>query len=116
MLLCSHGECPVLRVSGTKENPRRRFWGCVRYDVGNLRLHSGVVWADKEQIEEDSERAKLRKKVSTLKTELRACERWLTIAVLVYLGGFCSFACGCRILVEDFIINCYDSRLKVLLL
>ncbi|MED6223412.1 hypothetical protein PIB30_073733 [Stylosanthes scabra] len=41
MLLCHHGERPVLRVSGTKENPGRRFWGCVCYAVSNLRLHSG---------------------------------------------------------------------------
>ncbi|MED6133523.1 hypothetical protein PIB30_029072 [Stylosanthes scabra] len=32
MLLCHHGEVVVLRVSRTKENPGRRFWGCVRYE------------------------------------------------------------------------------------
>ncbi|MED6152131.1 hypothetical protein PIB30_088954, partial [Stylosanthes scabra] len=30
-LVCGHGEPPVLRVSGTKENPRRRFWDCAYY-------------------------------------------------------------------------------------
>ncbi|MED6175653.1 hypothetical protein PIB30_080416 [Stylosanthes scabra] len=29
MLVCDHGQPPVLRVSGTKENPGRRFWRCV---------------------------------------------------------------------------------------
>ncbi|MED6189262.1 hypothetical protein PIB30_094097 [Stylosanthes scabra] len=32
MILCDHGEQAVLRVSGTKENPGRRFYSCV-YDV-----------------------------------------------------------------------------------
>ncbi|MED6198388.1 hypothetical protein PIB30_065891 [Stylosanthes scabra] len=32
-LLCWHRVTPIL-VSGTKENPRRRFWGCVYYEVG----------------------------------------------------------------------------------
>ncbi|MED6220501.1 hypothetical protein PIB30_045415 [Stylosanthes scabra] len=60
-LLCSHGERPLLRVYGMKENPGRRFWGCAYYE-------------EQEQVEEDPENAKLRKKVLFLKTELRACE------------------------------------------
>ncbi|MED6184152.1 hypothetical protein PIB30_044726 [Stylosanthes scabra] len=33
VILCDHGEGAVLRVSDTKENPGRWFWGCVYYDV-----------------------------------------------------------------------------------
>ncbi|MED6181781.1 hypothetical protein PIB30_022535 [Stylosanthes scabra] len=32
-VMCWHGERAVLRTSGTKENPGRRFCGCVRYEV-----------------------------------------------------------------------------------
>ncbi|MED6213103.1 hypothetical protein PIB30_089985 [Stylosanthes scabra] len=32
-LLCEHGIKPVLRVSHTKENPGRRFWGCANYQT-----------------------------------------------------------------------------------
>ncbi|MED6176119.1 hypothetical protein PIB30_084849, partial [Stylosanthes scabra] len=32
-MACSHGDKAVLKVSGTKENPGRRFWGCPHYDV-----------------------------------------------------------------------------------
>ncbi|MED6220696.1 hypothetical protein PIB30_047311 [Stylosanthes scabra] len=102
--ICSHGQPPVLRVSGTKENPGRRFRGCVYYGVQE---HCDFFqWADKEQAEADSEKAKMRKKVSSLKTELRACERRLKIAVFVgMLGWTLLFSCGCRIVVEDFIIK-----------
>ncbi|MED6193985.1 hypothetical protein PIB30_024295 [Stylosanthes scabra] len=62
MLLCHHGERPVLRV---KEQ-------CEFFE-----------WADKEQAEEDSEKARMRKKVSSLKTRLRAYEMRLKIAVFV---------------------------------
>ncbi|MED6178085.1 hypothetical protein PIB30_104333, partial [Stylosanthes scabra] len=32
-LLCNHGQKPILRVLKTKENPGRRFWGCMYYEV-----------------------------------------------------------------------------------
>ncbi|MED6123422.1 hypothetical protein PIB30_049021 [Stylosanthes scabra] len=32
-LLCHHVVRPLLPVSLTKDNPGRRFWGCVYYDV-----------------------------------------------------------------------------------
>ncbi|MED6176110.1 hypothetical protein PIB30_084750 [Stylosanthes scabra] len=34
MVLCEHGVPAVKRISGTKENPGRPFWGCVYYKVG----------------------------------------------------------------------------------
>ncbi|MED6205869.1 hypothetical protein PIB30_021660 [Stylosanthes scabra] len=40
-------------------------------------------WANKLQAKEDSEKARIRKKVSSLKTRLRACEMRLKIAVFV---------------------------------
>ncbi|MED6196735.1 hypothetical protein PIB30_050090 [Stylosanthes scabra] len=83
-LLCSHGERLVLRVSGTKENLGRRFWGCVHYD-------------EQEKVEEDPEKAKLRKEVIFLKIEPRHCEWRLKIAVFVALVGWIGcLACCCR--------------------
>ncbi|MED6155833.1 hypothetical protein PIB30_009041 [Stylosanthes scabra] len=85
LLLCHHGEVAVLRVSGTKENSGRRFWGCVRYEV---KEQCGFfVWADRVQAEEDAEKARMRK-VCCLKSRLRACERRLKIAVLVTMFGW----------------------------
>ncbi|MED6127025.1 hypothetical protein PIB30_084112 [Stylosanthes scabra] len=86
MLLCHHGERPVLRVSGTKENPGRQFWGCVRYAVKEQ--CEFFEWADKVQAEEDPEKARMKKKVSSLKTRLRACEMRLKIAVFVGMFGW----------------------------
>ncbi|MED6218896.1 hypothetical protein PIB30_030787 [Stylosanthes scabra] len=86
VLSCHHGEKAVLRVSGTKENPGRRFWGCVRYAV---REQCGFFeWADQEQEEEDLEKARLRKKVSSMKSRLRACELRLKITVFVGMVGW----------------------------
>ncbi|MED6219665.1 hypothetical protein PIB30_037891 [Stylosanthes scabra] len=81
----------VLRVSGTKENPRRRFWGCVYYEVQEQ--CDFFCWADKEQQGEDPDKAKLRKKVQALKSEVRACERRLKIAVFVGLLGWIGLYC-----------------------
>ncbi|MED6126697.1 hypothetical protein PIB30_080848 [Stylosanthes scabra] len=85
MLLCHHGEPPVLRVSGTKENPRRRFW--VHEECGFF------CWADQEQAEEDPEKVKLRKKVVTLKSKLKEIEGKLKIAVFVGLVGWLGLIC-----------------------
>ncbi|MED6159554.1 hypothetical protein PIB30_043266 [Stylosanthes scabra] len=88
-LLCHHGVEPVLRVSGTKENPGRRFCGCVRY----IEQCEFLEWADKLQAEEDSEKARMRKKMSSLKTRLRACEMRLKIAIFVGMFGWNLFFC-----------------------
>ncbi|MED6148830.1 hypothetical protein PIB30_056707 [Stylosanthes scabra] len=42
-LVCYHGDPPVLRVSGTKENSGWRFWGCSHYEdlAGRVRSGSG---------------------------------------------------------------------------
>ncbi|MED6151523.1 hypothetical protein PIB30_083315 [Stylosanthes scabra] len=70
MFLCSHGERPVLRVSRTKQNPGRHFWGCAYYG---------------DEAEEDPEKAKLEKKVLSLKKDMRACVWRLKIVVFVGL-------------------------------
>ncbi|MED6142753.1 hypothetical protein PIB30_000315 [Stylosanthes scabra] len=57
MLLCLHGVPPVLRVSRTKENPGRRFWDCVYYEVHE---HCDFfVWPDLEQAEEEDHEKKV---------------------------------------------------------
>ncbi|MED6179375.1 hypothetical protein PIB30_000491 [Stylosanthes scabra] len=73
ILSCHHKEKVVLRVSGMKENLGKRFLGCVRYA---------------EQEEEDLEKARMRKKVSSLKSRLRACELRLKIVVFVGMVGW----------------------------
>ncbi|MED6223654.1 hypothetical protein PIB30_076163 [Stylosanthes scabra] len=92
-ILCSHGDAAMLRVSRTKENPGRRFWGCPHYDDG--RECDFFTWADREQetVHEDPEVAKLRRKVLFLKTELRACEWRLKTAVLVAFIGWMLLVC-----------------------
>ncbi|MED6144030.1 hypothetical protein PIB30_011532 [Stylosanthes scabra] len=86
MLLCHYRIELVLRVSGTKENPGRRFWGCVRYVVKEQ--CEFFEWAGKVQIEEEAEKERMRKKVSSLKTRLKACEMRLKIAVFVAMFGW----------------------------
>ncbi|MED6125436.1 hypothetical protein PIB30_068488 [Stylosanthes scabra] len=83
MLLCHQGEVSVLRVSGTKENPGRRFWGCVRYEE----QCGFFVWADWVQAD-DAEKARMRKKVCCLKSRYRACEMRLKITVFVAMFGW----------------------------
>ncbi|MED6216708.1 hypothetical protein PIB30_010148 [Stylosanthes scabra] len=90
-LVCHHGKPPVLRVSGTTENPGRRFWGCVYYDLGWE--CDFFQWVDRrieeEQVvvAEDQEKAKLRRKVVALKVKLRAMERKMKISWFIGLVG-----------------------------
>ncbi|MED6224194.1 hypothetical protein PIB30_081559 [Stylosanthes scabra] len=97
-LVCHHGKPPVLRVSGTMENPGRRFWGCAYYDVRWVRRECDFFqWADRrvedEQVvvAEDQEKAKLRRKVVALKVKLRAMERKMKISWFVGLVGWLGF-------------------------
>ncbi|MED6188457.1 hypothetical protein PIB30_086129 [Stylosanthes scabra] len=84
-IVCSHGDKAVLRVSGTKENLGRRFCGCPHYDVGKFE--------EQENVQEDPEKAKLRRKVLFLKTELRTYEWRLKTVVLVALIGWMLLFC-----------------------
>ncbi|MED6133637.1 hypothetical protein PIB30_030032 [Stylosanthes scabra] len=99
LVFCHHGERAALRVSGTKENPGRRFWGCSYYE---MRRHCGFFrWVDQELpedeaeevrvrqlVEEDAEKVKLRKKVLSLKSKLRTCERKLKIVSFIGMIGW----------------------------
>ncbi|MED6140416.1 hypothetical protein PIB30_092997 [Stylosanthes scabra] len=59
----------MLKVSRTKENPGRRFWGCANYQVKEGCNY--FVWADSIYEEEDAEKVKLRKKVGSLKLKVK---------------------------------------------
>ncbi|RYR25633.1 hypothetical protein Ahy_B02g059485 [Arachis hypogaea] len=73
-MVCGHGERPILQTSTTKDNPGRRFWGCVYYEVQDG--CDFFRWADPEAggALRDSEIARCRKKITTLKTRLKDVE------------------------------------------
>ncbi|RYR13379.1 hypothetical protein Ahy_B04g070406 isoform A [Arachis hypogaea] len=100
LLLCFYGEKPVLRISGTKENPGRRFWGCVYFEVqqGCNFFH----WVDPETEVEHLEIARIRKKVSTLKSRTKAAEWKLKVVAVLgfFLGGLSLCICCCRIFLK----------------
>ncbi|MED6167744.1 hypothetical protein PIB30_005712 [Stylosanthes scabra] len=86
MVLCEHGVPAVKRISGTTENPGKPFWGCVYYKVQE---HCGFFcWADEEQVEEDPEKSRLRRKVFSLKSKVKTIEKRLKIVVVVGLVGW----------------------------
>ncbi|MED6145627.1 hypothetical protein PIB30_027065 [Stylosanthes scabra] len=86
MILCYHGEPPVLKVVATKENPGRRFWGCVHYD--EEKECGFFQWADQEHVEEDPEMVRLRIKVSKLKLKVKAIEGKLKVVAFAGLLGW----------------------------
>ncbi|RYR22147.1 hypothetical protein Ahy_B03g067426 [Arachis hypogaea] len=87
LLLCSHGEKPVLRISGTKKNPGRRFWGCVQEGYNFFR------WADPETEVEHSEIARIRKKLSMMKSRTKAAEWKLKFVAVLGFFGWVGFVC-----------------------
>ncbi|MED6109878.1 hypothetical protein PIB30_037627 [Stylosanthes scabra] len=89
-IVCYHGDPAVLRFSGTKENPGRRFWGCSHYEVRTKRCRF-FTWADAEQEEADPEKEKLRKKVLSLKSRMEATEWKMQVVVLVRMVGWVLF-------------------------
>ncbi|MED6189816.1 hypothetical protein PIB30_099744 [Stylosanthes scabra] len=96
-LVCHHGVRLVFRVSGTKENPGRRFRGCVYYEVQEECgfFQWADQWVDREQVEveKDQEKAKLRKKVVALKSKLKAMEGKMKIVGFLGLVGWLGFLC-----------------------
>ncbi|MED6173903.1 hypothetical protein PIB30_064079 [Stylosanthes scabra] len=86
--LCDHGEPSVLRVSGTKDNPGRRFWGCRYYQVSLSFLPDNHF--DPPQEDGCDEIAKLKKKVGTLKLRVKTAEWRLKVALVVGLVGWVS--------------------------
>ncbi|RYR72084.1 hypothetical protein Ahy_A02g006282 isoform A [Arachis hypogaea] len=85
LLLCSYGEKPVLRISGTKENPGCRFWGCVYFEV--QQGCNFFRWADPETEVEHSEVARIRKKLSMMKSRTKAAEWKLKVYSAVVIVG-----------------------------
>ncbi|MED6219649.1 hypothetical protein PIB30_037715 [Stylosanthes scabra] len=86
MVLCEHGVPTVKRISGMKENSGRPFWGCVYYKVQE---HCEFFcWADEEQMEEDPEKSRLRRKVISLKSKVKTIEMRLMIVSVVGLVGW----------------------------
>ncbi|RYR67900.1 hypothetical protein Ahy_A03g014357 [Arachis hypogaea] len=85
-LLCEHGERPVLRVSGMKENPGQRFWGYVYYEVKDECQF--FRWADPEAETEDPQVARLKRKVVALKANVKASEWKLMVAVVLGMVGW----------------------------
>ncbi|QHO37085.1 uncharacterized protein DS421_4g108530 [Arachis hypogaea] len=90
-MVCGHGERPILRTSMTKDNPGRRFWGCVYYEVQDG--CDFFRWADPEAggALGDSEIARCRKKITTLKTRLKDVEWKLRIVAALGVVGWIGF-------------------------
>ncbi|MED6132231.1 hypothetical protein PIB30_017308 [Stylosanthes scabra] len=86
VLVCHHRIPAVLRVSGTKDNPGRRFWGCVHYQV--RKECDFFCWANTEIDEPDPKKEKLRKKVVAMKLRLKSNEWKMKVAVYVGLVGW----------------------------
>ncbi|QHO21959.1 uncharacterized protein DS421_11g351110 [Arachis hypogaea] len=84
-LICNCGEPPVLRWSKTPENPGRRFWGCVYFDIG--KECTFFSWADGVAETEEAEVARLKMKISTLKTKLVYAKCKLLVAVIFGLAA-----------------------------
>ncbi|RYQ83206.1 hypothetical protein Ahy_B10g101848 [Arachis hypogaea] len=53
---CFYGERPALRTSSTAENPGRRFWGCVNYQIREGCDY--FAWAEPEEKDPQIERLK----------------------------------------------------------
>ncbi|RYR68010.1 hypothetical protein Ahy_A03g014489 isoform B [Arachis hypogaea] len=86
-MVCGHGERPILRTSMTKDNPGRRFLGCVQDGCDFFR------WADPEARGAlgDFEIARCRKKITTLKTRLKDVEWKLRIVAALGVVGWIRF-------------------------
>ncbi|RYR28555.1 hypothetical protein Ahy_B01g052699 [Arachis hypogaea] len=77
LLFCSHSERLVLRTSGTKENPGRRFWDCVQQGCNFFH------WTDPETEVKYSEVARIRRKVSSLKSRTKVAEWKLKVVAVL---------------------------------
>ncbi|RYQ92303.1 hypothetical protein Ahy_B09g098496 [Arachis hypogaea] len=90
-MVCGHGERPILRTSTTKDNLGQRFWGCVYYEVHDA--CDFFRWTDSEArgAQQDSEIARSRKKITTLKTRLKDVEWKLRIVATLGVVGWIGF-------------------------
>ncbi|RYR34138.1 hypothetical protein Ahy_A10g048866 [Arachis hypogaea] len=79
-LTCNCGEPPILRWLKTLENSGWRFWGCVYFDVSE-----GVhffSWTDVVAETKETEVARLKMMISTLKAKLVYTKYKLLVAVI----------------------------------
>ncbi|QHO08541.1 uncharacterized protein DS421_14g473550 [Arachis hypogaea] len=90
-LVCGHGERPVLRISGTKNNPGRRFWGCVYYEIQEE--CDFFQWTDPEAESEDPHVARMKRKVATLKAKVRDIEWKFKVAAVLGILGWVVLFC-----------------------
>ncbi|XP_057760885.1 uncharacterized protein LOC130981305 [Arachis stenosperma] len=85
-LVCRHGERPVLRVSGTRNNPGRRFWGCVYYEIQE---ECDIFrWVDPETDSDDPHVARMKRKVAAMKAKVRDNEWKFKVAAVLGIFGF----------------------------
>ncbi|XP_057719459.1 uncharacterized protein LOC130933869 [Arachis stenosperma] len=90
-LLCGHGERPILLTSSTKDNPGRRFWGCVYYKVQDG--CDFFRWADPEPggVHQEVEFARNRRKITKLKARLKELETKLWVVAALCIAGWVGF-------------------------
>ncbi|RYQ99148.1 hypothetical protein Ahy_B07g087031 [Arachis hypogaea] len=81
---CFCGEGPVLRTSCLEENPGRRLWGCVNYQIGE-ECH---YFASAELKGKDPQIQRLKNKASVLKENLQKAERKFALALAVRILGW----------------------------
>ncbi|XP_016199578.1 uncharacterized protein LOC107640580 [Arachis ipaensis] len=81
---CFCGERPVLRTSSTMENPERRFWGCVNYQI----REECDYFASAEAEGQDAQIQRLKKKASVLKKNLQKAEKKFALALAVGILGW----------------------------
>ncbi|QHO00686.1 uncharacterized protein DS421_13g408550 [Arachis hypogaea] len=91
-LVCRHGERPVLRVSGTRNNPGRRFWG-----VSTMRSIQEECdffrWADPEADSDDPHVARMKRKVVAMKAKVRDIEWKFKVAAVLEIFGWAVLFC-----------------------
>ncbi|QHN99396.1 uncharacterized protein DS421_13g397470 [Arachis hypogaea] len=87
-LVCRHGERPVLRVSGTRNNPGQRFWGCVYYEECDF-----FRWTDPKTDSDDPHVARMKRKVAAMKAKVRDVEWKFKVAAVLGIFGWAVLFC-----------------------
>ncbi|MED6192760.1 hypothetical protein PIB30_013142 [Stylosanthes scabra] len=84
-LVCSHGRSPMLHISKTKDNPARRFWGCVFYVVQDK--CEFFQWANRANDLLVAEFGKLKKRLDILKSRVVSAQSRFTAAMVFAMVG-----------------------------
>ncbi|RYR34554.1 hypothetical protein Ahy_A10g049502 [Arachis hypogaea] len=90
-LLCGHGERPILRTSSTKDNPGRKFWGCVYYEVQDGCDFFRCVDLETGGVQQEVEFARNRRKITKLKARLKEVEMKLWFVGALCIVGWVGF-------------------------